>query len=158
MKKILTSSLLAASTLVLAGCEKSENKMDTNKHVEQTEDARMTRQKIDSGLEYEVLQEGTGKSPQKGDRISVHYTGWLDENGEKGKKFDSSVDRGQPFVFTVGVGQVIRGWDEGLLLMKEGEKRRLIIPADLAYGSRSVGAIIPANATLIFDVELIEVL
>ncbi|HRN78588.1 MAG TPA: FKBP-type peptidyl-prolyl cis-trans isomerase [Candidatus Dependentiae bacterium] len=117
-----------------------------------------TRQKTDSGLEYEVLQEGTGATPHKGQRISVHYTGWLEEDGQPGRKFDSSVDRGQPLVFTVGVGQVIKGWDEGLLLMKKGEKRRLIIPSDLAYGAHGVGSIIPPHATLIFDVELIEIL
>ena len=87
----------------------------------------------------------------------MHYTGWLDDNGVPGKKFDSSVDRGEPFKFVIGVGQVIKGWDEGVLTMKVGEKRRLIIPAALGYGARGAGNVIPPNSTLIFDVELISV-
>ena len=115
--------------------------------------------KTSSGLRYVVLQapkEGA-KSPTRGKKVAVHYTGWLDKNGEKGTKFDSSVDRGMPFTFIVGVGQVIAGWDEAVLGMKVGEKRLLIIPANLAYGNRSVGNIIPANSTLLFEVELLEV-
>lgn len=115
--------------------------------------------KTSSGLRYVVLQapkEGA-KSPTRGKKVAVHYTGWLDKNGEKGAKFDSSVDRGMPFMFIVGVGQVIAGWDEAVLGMKVGEKRLLIIPANLAYGNRSVGNIIPANSTLLFEVELLEV-
>jgi FKBP-type peptidyl-prolyl cis-trans isomerase len=115
--------------------------------------------KTSSGLRYVVLQapkEGA-KSPTRGKKVAVHYTGWLDKNGEKGTKFDSSVDRGMPFMFIVGVGQVIAGWDEAVLGMKVGEKRLLIIPANLAYGNRSVGNIIPANSTLLFEVELLEV-
>jgi FKBP-type peptidyl-prolyl cis-trans isomerase len=117
----------------------------------------MTQQTTSTGLIYEILQEGTGKSPLKGQKVSVHYTGWLDENGEKGKKFDSSHDRGTPFQFIVGIGQVIAGWDEGVAGMKVGEKRLLIIPAKLGYGSRSVGGVIPANATLIFEVDLLNI-
>lgn len=110
-----------------------------------------------SGLSYEILKHGNGEStPKPGQRVKVHYTGWLDDAGKPGKKFDSSVDRGTPFEFIIGVGQVIKGWDEGVLEMKTGEKRRLIIPAALGYGVRGAGAAIPPNATLIFDVELLD--
>ncbi|MGE0207122.1 MAG: FKBP-type peptidyl-prolyl cis-trans isomerase [Candidatus Babeliales bacterium] len=115
------------------------------------------RVKKTSGLEYEIMQEGSGKSPQAGKRVKVHYTGWLNEKGNPGTKFDSSVDRGTPFQFTIGVGQVIKGWDEGVMDMKMGEKRRLFIPAHLGYGMRGAGAVIPPNADLIFDVELLGV-
>lgn len=107
-----------------------------------------------SGLQYVDQIVGTGASPEKGKSVTVHYTGTLASNGSK---FDSSRDRGQPFVFAIGVGQVIRGWDEGVMTMKIGGRRILEIPADLAYGSRSPGAGIPSNATLVFDVELISV-
>lgn len=117
----------------------------------------MEKHTTNSGLQYEIQQEGTGISPKKGQTVKVHYTGYLDDNGKLGKKFDSSVDRGQPFMFTIGVGQVIQGWDEGVMDMKVGEKRRLIIPAKLGYGARGAGHIIPPNATLIFDVELLGV-
>jgi peptidylprolyl isomerase len=111
-----------------------------------------------SGLKYQTLEPAkTDQKPTKGKVVTVHYTGWLEENGQPGKKFDSSVDRGTPFQFIVGVGQVIKGWDEGVMDMSVGEKRRLIIPGDLAYGSRGFPGAIPPNSTLIFDVELIEV-
>jgi peptidylprolyl isomerase len=110
-----------------------------------------------SGLKYQVITSGAGSKPKKGQTVTVHYTGWLDDNGKPGKKFDSSVDRGQKFRFTIGVGQVIKGWDEGVLDMQIGEKRRLIIPASLGYGACGIGGVIPPNATLIFDVELFEV-
>ncbi len=114
--------------------------------------------KTDSGLQYKDTKTGTGAQPQKrGDTAVVHYTGWLYEGGKKGKKFDSSVDRGQPFKFPLGAGRVIKGWDEGVATMKVGGKRTLIIPPDLAYGARGAGDDIPPNATLIFDVELIGV-
>lgn len=113
--------------------------------------------KTDSGLEYEIIRDGAGATPQKGQLVTVHYTGWLSDNGQPGIKFDSSVDRGQLFSFIIGMGQVIRGWDEGVMLMKPGEKRRLIIPAQLGYGARGAGALIPPNATLIFDVELLKI-
>ena len=106
-----------------------------------------------SGLEYEDLQEGTGESPRQGQRVSVHYTGWL----TNGKKFDSSLDRGQPFAFTLGRGQVIAGWDEGVAGMKVGGKRKLTIPASLGYGPSGVPGAIPPGATLVFDVELLGV-
>jgi len=107
----------------------------------------------DSGLQYEDLVVGDGAEARAGDTVSVHYTGWL----EDGTKFDSSVDRGVPFEFTLGRGMVIKGWDEGVAGMKVGGKRRLIIPADLGYGSSGAGGVIPPNATLIFEVELLEI-
>lgn len=106
-----------------------------------------------SGLQYVDLAEGSGESPRAGASVTVHYTGWLTD----GKKFDSSVDRGQPFVFPIGRGKVIRGWDEGVSTMKVGGKRKLIIPSDLAYGSRGAGGVIPPDATLVFEVELLSV-
>ena len=106
-----------------------------------------------SGLKVEILQEGKGQLPQKGQTVTVHYTGTLAD----GKKFDSSRDRGQPFSFTLGAGQVIRGWDEGLALMKVGTRARLIIPPQLGYGAQGAGrGLIPPNATLVFDVELLD--
>jgi FKBP-type peptidyl-prolyl cis-trans isomerase len=107
-----------------------------------------------SGLQYWDLKEGTGTTASAGKSVSVHYTGWLASNG---KKFDSSVDRGQPFMFQLGAGQVIKGWDEGVAGMKVGGKRQLRIPPELGYGSRGAGGVIPPNATLIFDVELLAV-
>jgi peptidylprolyl isomerase len=110
-----------------------------------------------SGLQIIDTKVGTGASPKAGQTCVMHYTGWLYENGAKGKKFDSSVDRGQPFEFPIGRGQVIAGWDEGVSTMKVGGKRTLIIPAALGYGARGAGGVIPPNATLIFDVELLGV-
>ncbi|OUL20091.1 FKBP-type peptidyl-prolyl cis-trans isomerase [Nostoc sp. 106C] len=106
-----------------------------------------------SGLKYIELQEGTGATPQTGQKVVVHYTGTL----EDGTKFDSSRDRNRPFDFKLGVGQVIKGWDEGLSTMKVGGRRQLIIPPELGYGSRGAGGVIPPNATLIFDVELLDI-
>jgi len=110
-----------------------------------------------SGLEYTDTIAGTGAQPKTGQTCVMHYTGWLRENGEKGRKFDSSVDRGTPFEFPLGVGHVIKGWDEGVATMKVGGKRTLIIPPGLGYGARGAGGVIPPNATLIFDVELLDV-
>ena len=109
--------------------------------------------KTASGLEYVEIVEGTGARPKTGDSVSVHYTGWL----KSGQKFDSSHDRGQPFAFPLGRGRVIKGWDEGVGTMKVGGKRKLIIPAHLGYGDRSAGGVIPPGATLIFEVELVDI-
>jgi peptidylprolyl isomerase len=107
----------------------------------------------ESGLKYIDEVVGSGDSPVRGKKVRVHYTGRLTD----GKKFDSSVDRGQPFEFIIGVGQVIRGWDEGVATMKVGGKRQLIIPPELGYGARGAGSAIPPNAELIFDVELLGI-
>jgi peptidylprolyl isomerase len=106
-----------------------------------------------SGLKYIELEEGTGATPERGQTVVVHYTGTL----ENGNKFDSSRDRNSPFEFKIGTGQVIKGWDEGLSTMKVGGRRQLIIPAELGYGSRGAGGVIPPNATMIFDVELLGI-
>ena len=110
-----------------------------------------------SGLQIIDVKVGTGASPKRGETVEVHYTGWLYENGAKGKKFDSSVDRHEPFDFPIGAGQVIKGWDEGVASMKVGGKRTRIIPPSLGYGARGAGGVIPPNATLMFDVELLAV-
>lgn len=107
----------------------------------------------ESGLKYKVLEEGDGDKPEKGDRVKVHYTGKL----EDGTVFDSSRERDKPFVFPLGIGRVIKGWDEGVSDMKVGERRELTIPYDLAYGERGYPPVIPPKATLIFDVELLEI-
>ena len=110
-----------------------------------------------SGLQIIDSKEGTGATPKAGQTCVMHYTGWLYESGQKGKKFDSSVDRNEPFEFKIGMRQVIAGWDEGVASMKVGGKRTLIIPPELGYGARGAGGVIPPNATLMFDVELLAV-
>ena len=110
-----------------------------------------------SGLQIIDTKVGTGPSPKPGQTCVMHYTGWLYENGQKGKKFDSSVDRQEPYEFQIGRGMVIKGWDEGVGSMKVGGKRTLIIPPALGYGARGAGGVIPPNATLMFDVELLGV-
>lgn len=158
ISKLLPYCLVAG---ILPGCEGESLK---ERYIrDDFKGAMMTTKTADgftqtaSGLKYLIEKEGAGDSPRRGQTVTVHYTGWLDENGQPGKKFDSSIDRGQPFQFVIGIGQVIRGWDEGVAMMKVGEKRRLIIPSSLGYGAHAVGGIIPANSTLIFDVELIRV-
>ncbi len=110
-----------------------------------------------SGLQYEDTVEGSGDAAQAGRTVSVHYTGWLYNDGTKGAKFDSSKDRGVPFEFGLGAGMVIRGWDEGVQGMKVGGTRLLVIPSALGYGARGAGGVIPPNATLMFEVELLAV-
>jgi peptidylprolyl isomerase len=110
-----------------------------------------------SGLQYEDTTPGTGATPTKGQTCVMHYTGWLWVNGAKGAKFDSSVDRGRPFEFPLGQGRVIKGWDEGVATIKKGGKRTLLIPPELGYGARGAGGVIPPNATLLFEVELLDI-
>ncbi len=144
-KHLVLAALLAATAAGIA---------PSNPAIAQTSGKPMT---LPSGLQVLDTTPGTGASPKTGEICVMHYTGWLYENGQKGKKFDSSVDRGQPFEFPVGVGRVIKGWDEGVSTMKVGGKRTLIIPADLGYGARGAGGVIPPNATLIFEVELLGI-
>lgn len=148
LKKLSVMLLVGAVSMSLIASEKTPQQ-------KKTEGTSVTRQKTNSGLEYEILTQGTGEECKKGQKVTVHYTGWLDENGKPGAKFDSSVDRGTPFSFNLGGGQVIKGWDEGVQGMKIGEKRRLIISSDLGYGAQGAGGRIPGGATLIFDVELL---
>lgn len=118
--------------------------------------APMAMTKTRTGLQYEDTTLGTGAEATAGKTCAMHYTGWLWVNGAKGSKFDSSLDRGKPFSFKLGAGQVIVGWDEGILGIKIGGKRTLIIPPALGYGARGAGGVIPPNATLLFEVELLE--
>ena len=110
----------------------------------------------ESGLQYEDTTEGSGAAAMAGQQVSVHYTGWLHQDGVKGAKFDSSKDRNAPFDFGLGAGMVIRGWDEGVQGMKVGGTRVLLIPPQLGYGERGAGGVIPPNATLLFEVELLD--
>ena len=152
--RILSAALLAGVAATFARAD--DPKPTPASGADKKSESKMS--KTPSGLQYEDVKVGDGASPTKGQTAVVHYTGWLWENGAKGKKFDSSVDRGQPFSFPVGNGAVIKGWDEGVATMKVGGKRVLIIPPDLGYGSRGAGGgLIPPNATLMFEVELIEI-
>lgn len=117
----------------------------------------MSYQTLASGLQYEDVTVGGGAEARAGSYVMVHYTGWLYENGQAGGKFDSSKDRGDPFSFPLGAGHVIKGWDEGVAGMKIGGTRKLIIPPGLGYGARGAGGVIPPNATLLFEVELLGV-
>ena len=141
--EVLTNNLAADNIKLMAINPNSESSANDDANVVTTP----------SGLKYTDLTEGEGATPQAGQTVVVHYTGTL----ENGKKFDSSRDRNQPFSFQLGVGQVIKGWDEGLSTMKVGGRRKLIIPPELGYGARGAGGVIPPNATLIFDVELLKI-
>ena len=110
-----------------------------------------------SGVRYRDTVVGDGPTPAAGQKVSVHYTGWLDDQGKPGRKFDSSRDRGAPFGFTLGAGEVISGWDLGVATMQVGGRRTLVLPPEHGYGARGAGGVIPPNATLIFDVELLGV-
>ena len=145
-RTLITAATLAALGVTLAS--------PSTRALAQTQKKTMT---TSSGLQITDTVVGTGASPQRGQTAIVHYTGWLYVNGAKGQKFDSSVDRNQPFEFPVGMGRVIKGWDEGVASMKVGGKRTLIIPPALGYGERGAGGVIPPNATLMFDVELLGV-
>ena len=114
-------------------------------------------QTTSSGLQFEDTIDGTGEEAVSGQHVSVHYTGWLYSNGVKGAKFDSSKDRGDAFKFYLGAGQVIKGWDEGVVGMRVGGTRVLVIPPELGYGTRGAGGVIPPNATLMFEVELLDI-
>ena len=151
MNKTFYLSALTALLVTVSGCQAESNPSPQEKPAMTA--AITELQKIDT-------QVGTGREAEPGFNVTVHYTGWLyDEaaEGKKGKKFDSSVDRKQPFNFFLGGGQVIQGWDEGFAGMKIGGKRTLIIPAEMGYGARGAGGAIPPNATLVFDVELLDV-
>ena len=126
-------------------------------HPTRAAQAQETAVTTPSGLKIVDTKPGGGASPKTGQTCVMHYTGWLYENGQKGAKFDSSLDRGEPFEFPIGMGRVIKGWDEGVASMQVGGKRTLIIPPELGYGARGAGGVIPPNATLIFDVELLEI-
>jgi peptidylprolyl isomerase len=140
--------LLLIAAISIPACSQKEAKTAPEKGTEVQAPAGAT--KTASGLSYLDVVKGTGAAPVSGKNVTVHYTGWL----ESGKKFDSSVDRGQPFSFRIGAGEVIPGWDEGVISMRVGGKRKLIIPAALGYGANQMGEI-PPNSTLIFEVELL---
>ena len=154
---MLLHTLLTASMALTLGASTMATPLadTTQKTPAPTPEKKMNH--TPSGLQYLDTVEGSGASPVKGKTCVMHYTGWLWDGKAKGAKFDSSVDRGQPFEFTIGVGQVIKGWDEGVGTMKVGGKRTLIIPSVLGYGSRGAGGVIPPNATLCFEVELLGI-
>ncbi|MGD1853241.1 MAG: FKBP-type peptidyl-prolyl cis-trans isomerase [Leptolyngbyaceae cyanobacterium] len=145
-----TTAETAQSTLVAQAASDLDPEETTEETTPDMTDSMTT---TDSGLMYEDLEVGTGALPTAGQAVTVHYTGTL----ENGDKFDSSRDRNRPFSFTIGVGQVIKGWDEGVSTMRVGGRRKLVIPPDLGYGTRGAGGVIPPNATLVFDVELLRV-
>ena len=155
-KTYLTIILVIILIIIIAGIYifSQKNKMSEPQNQNQNQQIQSTSNIKDiQGMKVEILKEGTGEPAKSGDTVSVHYVGTL----ENGTKFDSSIDRGEPFSFTLGENRVIQGWELGVLGMKVGEKRKLIIPSNLAYGNQAVGGVIPANATLVFEVELLKI-
>lgn len=158
VEKFLICFLMLAATMIFACSQKESASNDIKKGGDTVMDKGAGVQsekmiKTPSGLQYEDMVAGSGASPAPGKKVTVHYTGWLTD----GKKFDSSVDRNEPFVFQIGVGQVIAGWDEGVMSMKLGGKRKLIIPSNLGYGAAGAGGVIPPNANLVFEVILLDI-
>jgi len=143
MKRFLAAIVVAA---LFSGCSTTTTTYPGEK-------TTMEKNFTPSGLAYIDMVVGTGDQPKTGDKVTVHYSGYLMD----GKKFDSSVDRNEPFAFTLGVGQVIKGWDQGVATMRVGGKRKLIVPPSLGYGQRGAGGVIPPNAELVFDVELLKI-
>jgi peptidylprolyl isomerase len=158
-RKLLTAMAVALlfSPILSAGLRAASPAAGQAQKDDKKEEKEKMWTKTDSGLQYRDVKDGTGDKAAKGQTAVVHYTGWLWVEDAKGKKFDSSKDRGQPFDFPVGAGQVIKGWDEGVAGMKVGGKRELLIPPELGYGARGAGGVIPPNATLFFEVELLKV-
>jgi FKBP-type peptidyl-prolyl cis-trans isomerase FkpA len=175
MQASIYRNIVSVLLLVFAttGCGQQPAEGEVNEQADSTEQAaaggeaqvaasEATKDEAVEITELQIIEvvEGDGVEAQAGQEVVVHYTGWLYEpgaDGDKGQKFDSSVDRGDPFVFPLGGGRVIRGWDEGVAGMQVGGKRTLIIPPDMAYGDRGAGAVIPPGAILVFDVELLEI-
>lgn len=151
----MRSSLFPKMIVITAAIAVSGVVLPDNRAIAEPQGSTMTT--TSSGLQFEDTVVGTGAAPQAGQTCVMHYTGWLYQDGKKGAKFDSSLDRGRPFEFPLGMGRVIKGWDEGVASMKIGGKRTLIIPPTLGYGARGAGSVIPPNATLMFDVELLGV-
>lgn len=159
--------ILIISMFLVFGCEKDNNQTEGSSEMSESkpQEEMMSSQSgpatvneadyqtTDSGLKYAILKETSGEKPQSGQTVSVHYSGWLPD----GKNFDSSFKRNKPFEFVLGQGQVIRGWDEGIALLHKGEKAQLVIPPELGYGQQGIPGVIPENATLIFDVELVDI-
>jgi peptidylprolyl isomerase len=156
MKRAASFLLAGIAAIALAAVPVfADEKASDKEKMEKKGESKM--QRLPSGLQYEDVKVGDGAMPKTGQTCVMHYTGWLWVNGAKGAKFDSSVDRGKPFEFPLGQGAVIKGWDEGVATMKVGGKRNLLIPPSLGYGNRGAGGVIPPNATLLFEVELLGV-
>jgi len=159
--KVIAEEMSQANVTIAQDVSKKETAIASASQLQSTGNMDIDLSKAETtstGLMYIEQEAGNGETPARGKKVVVHYTGYLAEEGfTRGKKFDSSRDRNQPFSFTIGVGQVIKGWDEGVAKMSVGTKSTLIIPPDLGYGARGAGSVIPPNATLIFDVELLDI-